>query len=85
MDYHSILRNELIKFTKDNDCADTRSWSDPTNVHYFITKENEEYVVAHAILAKTQGVVYFPSESYADIAIEKVVKPFLKQHDDFIW
>lgn len=85
MDYHGILRNELIEFTKDNNCVDTRSWSDPINVHYFIAKENEEYLVAHAIMAKTQGVVYFPNESSAEIAIAKVVKPFAKQHKDFIW
>ena len=31
------------------------------------------------------GVVYFEEEEYAESAIEKVVKPFLKEYPDFKW
>ena len=55
------------------------------NVHYFIAKEGNEFIVAHAIILKSQGVVYFPSEEVAERAVEEVVKPFMTEHPEFVW
>ena len=85
MDCHNSLRNLLRLFAFENKCQDHQSWDTGDNVHYFIAKEDDEFIVAHAILLKYQGVVYFPSEEYAERAIEEIVKPFMTEHPEFVW
>lgn len=85
MDCHNSLRNLLRIFVVENKCQDRESWDNSGNVHYFIAKEDDEFIVAHAIILKSQGVVYFPSEEYAERAIEEVVKPFMSEHPEFVW
>lgn len=85
MDCHNSLRNLLRLFAFENKCQDQKSWDNSGNVHYFIAKEYDEFIVAHAIVVKSQGVVYFPSEEVAERAISEVVKPFMIEHPEFVW
>lgn len=85
MDCHNSLRNLLRLFAFENKCQDHKSWDNSGNVHYFIAKEDDEFIVAHAIILKSQGVVYFPSEEVAERAIYEVVKPFMIEHPEFVW
>lgn len=85
MDCHNSLRNLLRMFAFEHKCQDNKSWDNSGNVHYFIAKEDDEFIVAHAIILKSQGVVYFPSEEAAERAIEEVVKPFMIEHPEFVW
>lgn len=57
------------------------------NDHFYIVynKINNEYLVSHCALGKTQGVIYFPSVKRAQEAIEAIVKPFVAKHPDFVW
>ena len=34
---------------------------------------------------KVEGTVYFSTKEKAEQAIEEVVKPFMKEHPDFVW
>ena len=85
MDYHDIFRKRLCKYVKEHNFEDTKLWDNSGNVHYFIVKEDDEFIVAHAIILKSQGVVYFPSEEYAERAIYEVVKPFMIEYPEFVW
>lgn len=85
MDYHDILRIRLCRYVKEHKCEDTKPWDNSANVHYFIAKEDDKFIVAHAIILKSQGVVYFPSEEVAERAISEVVKPFMTEHPEFVW
>ena len=85
MDYHDILRIRLCRYVQEHKCEDTKLWDNSGNVHYFIAKEDDEFIVAHAIILKSQGVVYFPSEEVAEKAISEVVKPFMIEHPEFVW
>ena len=84
MDYHDILRKRLCKYVKEHNFEDTKLWDNRGNVHYFIAREDDEFIVAHAIVLKYQGVVYFPSEDVAEKAISEVVKPFMIEHPAFV-
>ena len=85
MDYHDILCIRLCRYLKEHKCEDTKLWDNSGNVHYFIAKEGNEFIVSHAIILKSQGVVYFPSEEVAERAVEEVVKPFMTEHPEFVW
>ena len=34
---------------------------------------------------KFNGCIYFYSKSIAQKAIEEIIRPFMKEHPDFIW
>lgn len=54
--------------------------------HYYIYKDSKEnvYRIWHNDNDNT-GVAYFPTKESAEDAIENIVKPFMKQHPDFVW
>ena len=53
--------------------------------HWYITKNNDEITVEFTIRDCVQGAIYFSLADNAVDAIEKIVKPFIEEHPDFVW
>lgn len=83
---HQLLYRKLLKFAYDNECEDTAEW-DCHNRHYHIIYrfDSKDFDFDGNDVFKRQGTVYFFSEEGALQAISEVVKPFMKEHPEFIW
>ena len=81
-----LLNRKLLKFTYDNNCVDTVEWKDG-NVHWFIyyNCDAKEYQAAVTSVVHQFSTVYFSTKEAAEQAIDEVVKPFMKEHPDFVW
>ena len=82
---HQLLYRKLLKFAYDNGYEDTTEW-DGVNPHLHIiyNKVNDVFIIMKK-LAYKDFTVYFSSEEGAERAIEEVVKPFMKEHPEFVW
>lgn len=83
---HQLLYRKLLKFAYDNDCIEAAEWGEDT-LHYFVVYDADDlrYGCDYARIMKIPGLVYFSSEEAVMRAIEEVVKPFMKEHPDFVW
>lgn len=77
--------NGMSKPTYDNTCDNTAEWS-RKNQHYSVrySYEDGDFVMFCQYDDKGQDV-YFPSKSDAERAINEVIKPFMKEHPEFVW
>ena len=82
---HQLLYRKLLKFAYDNECEDTAEW-DRENAHWTIRYDDlrNEFCPYYQDDYKTRDV-HFSSEEGAERAIEDVVKPFVKEHPEFVW
>ena len=55
--------------------------------HYFIYFDYSESVfsIANNVICKNQGIVHFSKQEVAENAIEDIIKPFMKEHPEFVW
>lgn len=83
---HQLLYRKLLKFAYDNGCEDTAEW-DCRNRHYHIiySFNGKNLGFDSNDVFKQQGIVYFSSKDGVLQAIKEVVKPFMKEHPDFVW
>lgn len=77
--------NGMSKPTYDNTCDNTAEWS-RKNQHYSVrySYEDGDFVMFCQYDDKGQDV-YFSSKSDAERAINEVIKPFMKEHPEFVW
>ena len=82
---HQSLYRKLLKFAYDNECEDTAEW-DGENKHWRIiyNEVNDEFVALYKLASK-EFTVYFSTKEGAERAAEEVVRPFMKEHPDFVW
>ena len=81
---HQLLYRKLLKFAYENDCED-REWGtkyEHWRIYYDTDSDKFDIDVNDAF--KYQGV-YFSTREGAWRAIEEVVKPFIKEHPEFVW
>lgn len=81
---HQLLYRKLLKFAYENESEDVE-WNN-RNGHwhiYYGTANNKFYIEANDTF-KHQGV-YFSTRQCAERAIEEVIKPFIKEHPEFVW
>ena len=81
---HQLLYRKLLKFAYENDCED-REWGtkyEHWRIYYDTDSDKFDIDVNDAF--KYQGV-YFLTREGAERAIEEVVKPFMKEHPEFVW
>lgn len=83
---HETLNRLLWRYSMQHD-GDEMDWSDKWQDKYRICYNVAEdwYYVDENQFHKVEGAIYFISEEVAEDAIEKVVKPFIKQHPEFEW
>lgn len=76
---HQLLYRKLLKFKFERDNPITR------DRYFYISKDKSLRVEISDFKNKNCNCVYFNSLATANLAIEDIVKPFLKEHFDFIW
>ena len=76
---HQFLYRKLLKFKFEKDNPITR------DRYFYISKDKSLRVEISDFKNKNCNCVYFNSLATANLAIEDIVKPFLKEHPDFIW
>lgn len=83
---HETLNRLLFKYsmTHDGDKIDWNSATMPKWLIYWSHTMSNFYVVDGSSW-KADGVVYFYTNDIALKAIEEIVKPFIKEHPDFVW
>lgn len=83
---HQLLYRKLLKFAYDNGYADTAEWNG-SNTHWTIRCNDSNYddFFAYSQERFKARDVYFSSANGANRAIDEVVKPFMKEHPDFVW
>lgn len=84
--HHQLLYRKLLKFAYDNECADNQIWGGNGIEHWYIAYDFEDCIF-YAEWASTckNNDVYFSTKEGAERAIKEVVKPFMKEHPDFVW
>lgn len=81
---HETLNRLLWRFSMENG-EGANSWNNKNN-HWNIIRNCQNVIVASAACAySTMGSVYFPSQELAQQAIDEIVKPFMKNHPNFVW
>lgn len=82
---HQLLYRKLLKFAYDNGFEDTEEWNGG-NEHWAIRYNSyrNEFRLYYQDGYKAHEV-YFSSEEGAERAIKEVVKPFMKEHPEFVW
>lgn len=82
---HQLLYRKLLKFAYDNECEDNQTWN-KVNCHYYIGYNiNEGRFYTDATVAFKHNDVWFCSRDSANCAIDEVIKPFMKEHPEFVW
>ena len=82
---HQLLYRKLLKFAYDNGYEDNQEW-DGENAHYHIYYSHCRNVFNIELNYEGHHPgVYFSSSDGALQAIEEVIKPFMKEHPDFVW
>lgn len=83
---HELLNQKLLKYAWDNEAEDS-DWKVKTNSHYYITFNTEMkcFEIGMPYVCKLTNVVYFSAADVARKAIDDVIKPFMKEHKDFVW
>lgn len=81
---HELLSRKLLKYAWDNEAEDYE-WNDKSE-HYYIYFDypSNKFIVTSSTRRKI-FCVYFSSEKIAKQAIVDVIKPFMKEHPEFVW
>lgn len=83
---HELLNRKLLKYAYDNNAEDCEwSWNGKQHYYIFFDYSEQVFAIAHTIICKNQGVINFSKEEVARQAIEDVLKPFIKEHPEFVW
>lgn len=81
---HQSLYRKLLKFSYDNECED-KEWNG-MNDHWIIVYHSsiDNFIISKMNSAKELNV-YFSTEEGASRAITEVIRPFMKEHPEFVW
>lgn len=81
---HQKLNNLLRRYSEQH--GGDAEW-DNNNLHCVIYQDTEcgTFYANNYYSRKFCGEVYFNSKEVANLAIEEVVKPFMKANPDFVW
>lgn len=84
---HQLLYRKLLKYAYDNGAEDYEWNNNNNNCHYYIyfNYQFNEFIVTSATRCKNYFCTYFSSEKVARQAINDVIKPFIKEHPQFVW
>lgn len=82
---HQLLYRKLLKFAYDNGFEDNQAWN-KTNCHYYICYNIDEGRFYADVTGNFKhNDVWFCSRASVNRAIDEVVKPFVKEHPEFVW
>lgn len=81
---HQLLYRKLLKFAYDNEYVDEEWNGENMHYHVYYSHVHKTFKIELNYEGHHPGV-YFSSSDGALQAIEEVVKPFMKEHPDFVW
>lgn len=84
---HQLLYRKLLKYAYENN-AIVDDWSDLNSQKFFLSMDvgnNNKLYVNWNYKIKHECSVYFNNSKVAEQAIEDIVKPFMKEHPEFVW
>ena len=81
---HQLLNRKLLKFAYENDCEDREWGTEHEHWRIYYDTDSDTFGVDVNEMWKQQGV-YFSTSRGAKRAIEEVIKPFIKEHPEFVW
>ena len=81
---HQLLYRKLLKFAYENECEDREWGTKYEHWRIYYDTDTDKFDIDVNDVFKYQGV-YFSTREGAECAIEEVVKPFIKEHPDFVW
>lgn len=84
---HELLNRKLLKYAWDNEAEDCE-WDDNDLLHYYIVHDkgyHDRFFVTYSSHLKNISTTYFSKKGIAEQAIKDVVKPFMLQHNEFVW
>lgn len=83
---HETLSRLLWRYSMQHD-GDKIDWNNQNIPKYYINFKyiNNQFEVGNLWFSHLEGVVLFYNQNIAISAIEQVVKPFMKEHPDFVW
>ena len=81
---HQLLYRKLLKFAYENDCEDREWGTEHEHWRIYYDTDSDTFDVDVNDVFKYQGV-YFSTSRGAKRAIEEVIKPFIKEHPEFVW
>ncbi len=82
---HEILNRLLWRFsmTHGGDEIDWSKLTDKFYIYFDYTTSKYKIVASHKFRSFSE--VYFKDEKTAKQAIDEIIKPFMKQHPEFVW
>lgn len=83
---HQQLYRKLLKYAWDNEAEDFEC--DDYKDHFYIYLDchvSNKLTIGRNTYCKNQGTVYFSKLEIAKQAIKDVIKPFIKEHPEFVW
>ena len=83
--WHEILNRLLWRYSMEHD-GDKIDWNNHSEWKYYIyfNIDLNKYAVDCHRHTK-DGMVYFHTSEIANNAFEEIIKPFMKEHPDFVW
>ena len=81
---HQLLNRKLLKFAYENECEDVEWGTEHEHWRIYYDTDSDTFDVDVNDMFKYQGV-YFLTRKGAKRAIEEVIKPFIKEHPEFVW
>ena len=82
---HETLNRLLWRFSMEN--GEGENPFDCNNAHYGIywSYDHKSFDICCSRTIKSSDSVYFPTKELANQAIDKIIKPFMKEHPEFVW
>lgn len=82
---HELLNRKLLKYAWDNEAeTDTIMFEDKPK--YYIAQNTVYHIFTVLVQCQTKCAdIYFSKEQVAENAIEDVIRPFMKEHPEFVW
>lgn len=81
---HQLLYRKLLKFAYENDCEDREWGTKHEHWRIYYDTDSDKFDIDINDAFKYQGV-YFSTREGAVRAIDEVIKPFIKEHPEFVW
>lgn len=84
---HEVLDRLLWRYSLTHDDEDKINWKDQTMFKWFVCYDHSrsEFGICRSLTIQDINRAYFYSENIARAAIEEIVKPFMKEHPEFVW
>ena len=83
---HETLNRLLWRYSMEHD-GDKLDWDDLDQHKWFIywLCDQKRFLIDYNTSCYNYGRIYFYKKSVALKAIEEVIKPFMKEHPEFVW